>query len=335
MQPIMLIRVAHLRAFTDILLQIGGPVERELQRAGLPNILELPQDAYIPALAAIKFIERCEYQQGLGDFGFRASQMGLFNRLSEDFNTLTRSAPTLYTRLQQFCLLAPLENTHCQTAMIREGEIVRICNTLIGHSTPNGLHYSEWIQIMAMVEIIRKTAGANWHPPEITFQSRFSPGDYALEHFPETRFIFGHKETSMKIPISLMSQPLETVRQQQKGIALPPRPAELNFPGALKLMLRSYLQQGYPDINLAAAIAETSVRSLQRQLAQFGLNYSSVIQQARFEVAEELLKDPGLKLLDVAYAVGFSDPSNFSRSFRGIAGVTPHHYRRQLAQVVG
>ena len=133
--------------------------------------------------------------------------------------------------------------------------------------------------------------------------------------------------------MALISQPLHNFQPINRAISASlSAPPELDLPTSLKLVLRSYLQQGYPDINLAATIASTSVRTLQRQLAQFGLNYSSLVQQVRFEVAAELLKDPGLKSLDVAHAVGFNDPSHFARSFRSVAGVSPGEYRRQRRQ---
>jgi AraC-like DNA-binding protein len=103
----------------------------------------------------------------------------------------------------------------------------------------------------------------------------------------------------------------------------------LDFPGPLKLALHPYLRERYPDINLAAEIINTSVRTLQRRLATFGLSYSDLVQQARFEVAAEMLKDPGLKSLDIAFALGYENPSNFARAFRQIAGVNPQEYRRQ------
>ncbi len=58
-------------------------------------MLELPPDAYIPVLPVLRFIQRCESQQGFSDFGFQASQQTLFSRLSEDFITVSQSAPTL------------------------------------------------------------------------------------------------------------------------------------------------------------------------------------------------------------------------------------------------
>ena len=208
---------------------------------------------------------------------------------------------------------------------MREGDDIRIISNLVGYPDLDGLHYSEWVQIMAPIEIIRKTAGPNWSPSEITFQSHFSPCESALEQFPDTHFLFGQKDTSFKIPITLMSRPLRVQHSNQRE----PSPVTLDFPGSLKLALHSYLQEGCPDIHLAAEMAGASVRTLQRRLAGFGMSYSSLVQQSRFERAVDLLKDPTLKLLDIAQATGYEDASNFSRAFRRIAGVSPRRYRCQ------
>jgi AraC-like DNA-binding protein len=325
MQPIMLARVAHVLAFTDVLHGIGTPVECELQRSGLPMMLEGQPDAYVPVLPVLKFLQRMEHQEGIDDIAFLASRQGNIDHLSDDFITISESLPTLYARLQLFCRLAPLENTNCRVSLSREGDDIRISNNLVGHPGLEGLRYSEWIQIMVLIEIIRKTVGLNWRPSEITFQSHFSPCENAFEQFPDTRFLFGQKNTSFKAPIKLMSQPLRVLNSNQKAQL----PVTLDFPGSLKLALRSYLQEGSPDIHLAAEMAGTSVRTLQRRLAEFGISYSILAQQARFECAVDLLKDPGLKSLDIAQAAGYRDPSNFARAFRRIAGISPREYRRQ------
>ena len=219
--------------------------------------------------------------------------------------------------------------------MVRVGNEVRICNNLVGHPGLDGLHYSEWIQIMAIIEIIRQTEGPGWQPSEITFQSQFSPSESALEQFSETRFLFGQKDSSITVPITLISQSLHERNNNQslyealttkQGL---PDKVRLDFPGSLKLALHPYLRKSYPDINLAAEIANTSVRTLQRWLAQFGLSYASLVQQARFEVAVEMLKDPSITSIDITFAVGYENPSNFARAFRRIAGISPQEYRRQ------
>jgi AraC-like DNA-binding protein len=95
------------------------------------------------------------------------------------------------------------------------------------------------------------------------------------------------------------------------------------------LALRAYVPETQPQVALAAEIAGTSVRTLQRRLTPFGMSYSRLVQQMRFEAATELLAKPDIRMLDVAHAVGYEDQAHFTRAFRRFAGVSPTEYRRQ------
>ena len=338
MQPIMIARVAHVLSFTDVLQASGTPLGHELSKARLPTMLETQPDAYVPVTPVLRFLQHMEHKEGIEDIGFLASRQHSFDRLSSDFIEMSKYLPTLYARLQLFAELAPLENSNCRIYLIREGNEFRVCNNLVGYPNLPGLRYSEWLQVAVLVDIVRKTVGSEWCPSEITFQSQFSPCESAYEKFPNTRFLFGQQNTSIKVSASLMSQRLRSEdrnnhdhnrQERQLASRLSQDQFELDFPGSLKLALRSYFQDDYPDVNLAAEIAGTSVRTLQRRLGQFGMNYSCLVQQARFETAVEMFKDPGTKILDVANAVGYSDPSHFARAFRSIAGISPQEYRRQ------
>ncbi|MEA1889924.1 MAG: helix-turn-helix domain-containing protein [Pseudomonadota bacterium] len=334
----MITRATHLRAYTDLLQAIGAPVERELQRARLPAMLANQPDAYIPVLPGLKFVKRMEHKEGLDDIAFLASQQFSFDNLSDEFITLCQSVPSLYSRFQLFSNLVPLENSHARVFLIREEKDFRVCFNLLGHPHMDGLHYSEWQHINGLAAVVQKTLGQRWRPAEITFQSKFVPCDAAFEKFPNTRFLFGQKNTSITVSASLMSRSLNDGQGKpefHQGLVSaqssqrPQQSLALDYPESLKLLLRSYIQQSYPDVNLAAEIASTSVRTMQRRLGQYGLNYSSLVQQARFEVATEMLADPSVKIIDIAHAIGYSDPSHFARSFRRISGVSPGEYRRQ------
>lgn len=47
----------------------------------------------------------------------------------------------------------------------------------------------------------------------------------------------------------------------------------------------------------------------------------------RISKARELLQNPDVSVTDIAYAVGFQDPSYFSRTFRRIVDMSPSRYR--------
>jgi AraC-like DNA-binding protein len=95
----------------------------------------------------------------------------------------------------------------------------------------------------------------------------------------------------------------------------------------LKRTLRENASEGFPDIAEAATIMCTSVRTLQRALSRAGVTYSKIVEYARFEAAAEMLTNPQLKIIDIAYALGYEDPSHFARAFRRVAGSSPRDFR--------
>lgn len=50
----------------------------------------------------------------------------------------------------------------------------------------------------------------------------------------------------------------------------------------------------------------------------------------RIVYAKKLLRDPALRITDVALVVGYETPSSFSASFRKVTGLTPSEFRRQI-----
>lgn len=58
-----------------------------------------------------------------------------------------------------------------------------------------------------------------------------------------------------------------------------------------------------------------------------GKTFSDILNSARMEKARELLKDPSLRIYDVAEMVGFQDLAHFSRVFKKMEGMSANEYR--------
>lgn len=58
-----------------------------------------------------------------------------------------------------------------------------------------------------------------------------------------------------------------------------------------------------------------------------GCTFREFLQRARIEAAANQLRDSQHSVIDIAGAVGFNDPSHFTRQFRQYMGVTPSIYR--------
>jgi AraC-like DNA-binding protein len=64
-------------------------------------------------------------------------------------------------------------------------------------------------------------------------------------------------------------------------------------------------------------------RTVQRRLADSGETFSSPRNAVRAELAERLVPNPRRSLTEIAEELGFSQPSAFSRWFRGQFGCSP------------
>ena len=63
---------------------------------------------------------------------------------------------------------------------------------------------------------------------------------------------------------------------------------------------------------------------------ELGQNFSEVLNGIRVKKAEELLKDPALRIGDISDMVGFLEVAHFSRIFKKITGTSPNEYRNKL-----
>ncbi|MEJ8473683.1 AraC family transcriptional regulator [Roseibium algae] len=89
------------------------------------------------------------------------------------------------------------------------------------------------------------------------------------------------------------------------------------------------LKDGRPDLQSISDTLGMSTRSLQRTLEAEGLTFRELLDQVRKALAVRYLADKSKKINEVAYLLGYSDLSAFSRAAKGWFGVSPREYRRQ------
>jgi AraC-like DNA-binding protein len=189
------------------------------------------------------------------------------------------------------------------------------------------LDHAQWIQNLAAILVVHQFAGPHWMPATFAFQSRYCPNAETQSFWPNTRFLSGQTATWIEIPVSLLSRPVQATNRVRSQSQEKFRPIDTDIVNTLKLMLSSYLDEYVPTIAEAAEITGTSVRSLQRELSAADLSYSRLLEQVRFEKGAELLRKTDAKVIDVAHATGYANPSHFTRAFRRMAGVTPREFR--------
>jgi AraC-like DNA-binding protein len=91
------------------------------------------------------------------------------------------------------------------------------------------------------------------------------------------------------------------------------------------------LADGPPNLGKTAARVGYSARTLQRRLSEAGSSFEAIVDDLRRELAARLLSQHRLAVYEVAYMLGYSDASQFSRAFHRWYGQTPRAYRLQQA----
>jgi AraC-like DNA-binding protein len=99
-----------------------------------------------------------------------------------------------------------------------------------------------------------------------------------------------------------------------------------NIATEVRKLLIELLPSGEASQQHIAVQMNRSLSTLQRQLATEGTNYKEIREQTRQELAEQYVREGRYSLSQVAYLLGFSDQSNFSRAFRRWTGHSPGHY---------
>lgn len=93
--------------------------------------------------------------------------------------------------------------------------------------------------------------------------------------------------------------------------------------------LVSALPHGVPRIADAAQELNMTVRTLQRKLEQEGWRYAELLNDVRQRLARELLGRAEASVTEVAFLLGFSEPSAFHKAFQRWTGQSPGEWRRR------
>lgn len=98
----------------------------------------------------------------------------------------------------------------------------------------------------------------------------------------------------------------------------------------VKSLIVEHLPSGTATIDLIASELYVSTRKLQRQLRDNGTSFIALLNETRMEIAQQYVKDKEMDLTEIAFLLGFSEQSTFSRSFKRWTGVSPTKFRKAV-----
>jgi len=97
-----------------------------------------------------------------------------------------------------------------------------------------------------------------------------------------------------------------------------------------RVEITDQLSSGEVTEDSVARALHTTKRTLHRKLRERGESFRSLLRAVRTGLVMGYLEDPGLTLTEIAFLLGYSDSSAFSRAFKGWFGSSPSAVRGRL-----
>lgn len=190
--------------------------------------------------------------------------------------------------------------------------------------------------LAAIMAIVGDLAGHPIKPMSVSLQHNYSPDpDFCAELFG-CDVSYGARENAISFPTPLFRQrgPLANA---VSGEALYQQCLDMERDWASKAsrdlisQIRELLARDLSEFNTLGRVAEhffLTERTLRRRLKSINISFQQLLDEARQKRAEELLLD-GMKIVEIAEFLGYSDIASFRHAFRRWTGLSPSEYRHQ------
>jgi AraC-like DNA-binding protein len=182
-----------------------------------------------------------------------------------------------------------------------------------------------------MIQAVRMAAGCQWNPPAVRIESPASEWALHTAGLVQSRVAFGGPVLAIAIPRDLLDRRLPRRPSRPTASDDASAPAAGDLAGSLIQALMPIAMETRLSLDLGAAIAETSPRTLRRWLAEENTSWRHVVDRVRFASCLKLMEDPAIALTEVSMKLGYSDQAHFTRAFHRWTGESPSVYRHRRA----
>lgn len=327
--PIQPIRVAVLLRYIDYVEAVGAPVERLLACSGIPAVLLGNPMALVPQASAMRFIDlagRCLCTEHVGVYvslAFKLDNLGPYGQMLQ-------RALTLHEYFRKGITFYDTMVTGQRIWLTEHGEELRFHVANL-NQTGATAYQSEMETLVPSLERCQEAAGPSWSPREIHLGYRTKTALPDIELFDGSRILSGTGETYFTFPRTLLERRFPKVGSRENPTgdsgSGTNHPLPNDLCGLVQVQIENFLPQGIHQIDGIAETLAMSKRSLQRLLADEGLSYSQLLAEVRQRLAVDWLETTDKSVGEIAYTLGYTDSSNFSRAFRRQVGISPQAWR--------
>ncbi len=207
------------------------------------------------------------------------------------------------------------------------------CHPMLGVGLPFAVDY----RFAAGLSICRQITGIEIVPFQVDFS--YDQPASTLEHRrffrcplrfgqPKSRVVLFERDLSLPVPRGdetlagyLSAYAEEVLRSLVGGSSARER---------VRSAIWMALADGRPTVERIASAVGLTSRTLQRRLAREGTSVHQEVEEIRKAMAMAMLRDRDISIDEIAFLLGYAEPSTLFRLFKRWTGMTPREYRDSI-----
>ncbi len=324
------VRASPLMPLPAVLRELGFDPQALFAESDFDLGLLRNPETTIPYRRAGALLARCVERTGRPDLMLLVAQRGDFSVLGI-VSLLARHSPDIGTAWR-----TTIEHLHLHdrgaVATLEVGGAVALLGYSIYEREVAGSDQVHLLAIALAQRIMEGLCGGPWHAAEVHLPVRRPRDDAPFRRFFGAPLRYNAERAALVFPAGLLARPIPgadpAVRRAVEALAY-----ELERQGARALgpavrrALRAMLVAGRASEDGVAAAFSMHRRTLNRRLQEEGTTFRLLLEQTRFEVARQLLRDTDVAVGQIAIGLGYSGPTAFGRAFKRWSGRAPQAWR--------
>ncbi|WP_162625945.1 AraC family transcriptional regulator [Acinetobacter sp. MB5] len=196
--------------------------------------------------------------------------------------------------------------------------------------------YDAEITLAIICNLIRKATNSDWQPALIEFEN--SEPAFIGDHlaFFKCTLNFNARKNSIYIPKKdveakiLGADPhlFEILTYTLENIGYKNNQNE-KFIDFIVMHIKLCMETKFPHIEDIAKLTGIPTWTLKRRLSSYNTSFSVLLENTQKELSPQYLLEPDSSISEVAYKLGYSDISSFSKAFQRWYGMSPKHWISQ------
>jgi AraC-like DNA-binding protein len=321
--------VVLLRPLASVLRRLDVDADRFLAEVGVDDTT--PPDAYVPNALVDRSLDAIAAARGDDTFGLTIAREAVARPPLGLFGNLVWLSGTLRDALARGARFYSLITRRATLSLdVAEGGGVAVLTQRMVPGAARGNILTDYL-FASLVLRARAAAGERFHVRSMRF-AHAAPSVAPYEELFRSRVTFDGERAggidALTLDASLLDLPLSsadpfTAAAVEAEVAQRIRAAtSLPLVDNLRTAVSAELRAGRPSVASIARRLGVGGRALRRRLEDQRLSLRAIVASVQRDRASELLAD-GASIKQVAFELGFSEPSAFSRAYKRWTGRPP------------